>query len=79
MKQEKISVTESVRYFINRKARKKSLKRVLNETLLLYSYRSLLLGNVNDLSHSGMTNHKKNHKLKDNSNLAKILYYIESM
>lgn len=63
--EEKIRVTERMRYFINRKARKKTLKHILNETLLLYSYRSLLLlENVSDLCHSGMT---ENHERKDNS------------
>lgn len=40
--EEKNRVTESTRCFFNRRARKKTLKHILNETLLLYSYRSLL-------------------------------------
>lgn len=45
-------VTESTSCLINRKARKKTLKHILNETILLSSYRSLvLLENVNDLRH----------------------------
>lgn len=64
-REEKIRVTDSMRYFINKKARKKTSKHILNETSLLYSYRSLLfLENVSDLRHTGMT---KNHELKDNS------------
>lgn len=63
--EENIRVTESLRYFINKKARKKTLKHILNETSLLYPHRSFLfLENVSDLRHTGMT---KNHELKDNS------------
>lgn len=48
--EEKIRVTESTRCFINRKARKMAFKHILNQTLLLYSNRSLLfLENVSDL------------------------------
>ena len=63
-------------YFINRKARKKTLKHSLNETLLLHSYWSLLsLENVSDLSRSGLT---ENQELKDNPKCVQTLRYSES-
>lgn len=36
--EEKIRVTETMRHFINRKARKKTLKHILNKILLFFSY-----------------------------------------
>lgn len=73
----KIRVAESMGYFINRKASKKTVKHTLKETLLLCSYWSLLSSeNVSNLSHSGLTG---NQELKDKSKCVQMSRRSESV